>query len=353
MTATPAPELAPQLVGLLDRLAQTVVDGLGFGVAVVNLVRSDGSVHVVSVAGDEQAKSALIGTGGSAEIWNALLTGAESWGSLRFIDHRSDTVTTEVQSWVPDIEISLEEDAWHPEDVLLAPLVAEDGSLLGVMSVDLPANGRRPAPGICRALEAFAIAAAFAVEHTTLRERAEASESLYKELASHDQLTGVANRSALVQEIERAVHARRGDGDLLALVFVDLDGFKRVNDRHSHAAGDHVLQTVARRLRSQLRSRDHVARWGGDEFLVLLDHLPSEQVCLEIVQRLRAAVAEPIRYDEVDFVVTASVGVALLPREHGTDVDGLVRVDELVRRADAAMYEVKHTGRDAVAVHAS
>ena len=121
----------------------------------------------------------------------------------------------------------------------------------------------------------------------------------------------------------------------MALAFLDLDGFKRINDRYSHTAGDLVLQTVAIRLRSQLRPGDRVARWGGDEFLMLLQNLDSERDARQVLKRLSAAVAEPIPYAGHQLHVTASVGVAVVdPREEPN-------IDDLVRRADAAMYVVK------------
>lgn len=344
-TPGPAPTFSGDLVEMLDRLAQTIVDALGFGVAVVNLARSDGSLEVVSVAGEEQARGALLGTSDSAALWNQMLQASELWGALRFIDHRNQAATTAMLSWVPEMETVIAEDAWHPEDALFAPLVAVDGSRLGVLSVDLPHDGRRPGSATCRALEAFAISAALAIEHATLRERAEASEARYKALATQDQLTGIANRSSIIADIDLAIRNRRQNPRLLALAFLDLDGFKQINDLYSHAAGDHVLQTVALRLRHRLRPADRVARWGGDEFLVLLHDPESESDALRVLERLRAAVAEPILYAGSQLQVTASVGVALLDAAEEADFDALVR------QADAAMYQVKRAGRNAVTVH--
>ncbi|HEY0237922.1 MAG TPA: diguanylate cyclase [Friedmanniella sp.] len=341
----PAPTLSGDLVGMLDRLAQTIVDALDFGVAVVNLANPDGLLEVVSVAGDEGARAALLGSTEVATRWDQMLEVSEAWGSLRFIDHRNAAATADIFSWVPDVEAGTVEDAWHPEDALFAPLVATDGSRLGVLSVDLPHDGRRPSPTTCRALEAFAVSAALAIEHATLRERAEASEARYKALATHDQLTGIANRSSIIHDIDLSSGRPERHQRMMALAFLDLDGFKQINDLHSHAAGDHVLRTVAERLASRLRPGDQVARWGGDEFLVLLRNLDSERDALHVLERLAAAVAEPILYAGEPLQLTASVGVALLePNEESN-------LDDLVRSADAAMYRVKRAGRNAVSVH--
>jgi len=328
---------------MLDLLAQTIVDALGFGVACINITRPDRDLEVVSVAGDPQAREMLLGTVHSGVIWDQMLDASEPWGRLRFADHRSEAADVDMLTWVPDIEpVDTDEAAWHPNDALFAPLTAEDGSRLGILSVDLPHDGRRPGPTTRRALEAFAISTALAIEHATLRSRAEASEQLFKQLATHDPLTGLGNRSMLMDRLGHAVTARQ-DGSMLALVFIDLDGFKGINDRHSHAAGDVVLQTVAERVRSVVRPHDTVCRWGGDEFLVLLEQLDTSQAGLEVASRVASVVAEPIRFTDHDLHVTASVGVAFRQPSDAFDLD------ELVRRADEAMYQVKAGGSNGYA----
>ncbi len=337
MAPWPAPTLSGDLVGMLDRLARTIVDALGFGVAVVNLANPDGVLEVVSVAGDEGATAALLGTSEPASRWDRMLELSESWGALRFIDHRNEEATADIFSWVPEMEAGSGADDWHPEDALFAPLVATDGSRLGVLSVDLPQDGRRPNPTTCRALEAFAISAALAIEHATLRARAEASEARYRTLATHDQLTGIANRSSIIDDLDPDRRREDGRRRPKALAFLDLDGFKEVNDLHSHEAGDHVLRTVAGRLKSRLRPDDQVARWGGDEFLVLLRDLDDRRDVRSVVERLSAAVSEPIPYAGRVLQLSASVGVAVL------DPDEELDLDDLVRRADEAMYRAKRS----------
>ena len=305
-----APSFSTTLIGRADQLAQTLVDALGLGLAVVHLTRSDGALEVVSVAGDERTRTALLGT----------------------------------VSWLPQAEAVTPEDGGRPGDGLCAPLLAADGSRLGVLWVDVPDDGR-PAALLGQALEAFAVAAALALEETVRRERAEASAARSEALAARDPLTGIANRAGISRDIERAIQSRRQDQRLMALAFLDLDGFKQVNDRHSHAAGDHVLQTVAARLHGQLRPGDRAARWGGDEFLVVLQNLDGEPDALLVLERLCAALAEPIHHAGHQLQVTASVGVAL---RHPAEQANL---EKLVRRADAAMYQVKRAGRNGIAVH--
>ncbi|WP_377644249.1 putative bifunctional diguanylate cyclase/phosphodiesterase [Oryzobacter terrae] len=330
------------LIGMLDLLAETIVQALGFGVAVVNLARADGTMEVVSVAGDEDARSLLLGTADSIDRWRGLLEASEDWGRLRFQDHHHDLASADVFAWVPDMEMVDAEDAWHPEDALFAPLVTEDGTLLGVLSVDLPRDGLRPGLATRNALEAFAVSVTLAIEHATLRQRAERSEQAVLRQATHDPLTGLANRALLEERLGAAL--ARDDEHLTAVVFIDLDRFKLVNDLLSHAVGDQVLCAVADRIVGCARPYDTAARWGGDEFLVLLEQLPSEAAALEVVRRITASLVDPVHTGDREVRVTVSMGVALVgPRDS-------VDPDELIRRADTAMYEIKSSGRDSHAL---
>jgi diguanylate cyclase (GGDEF)-like protein len=336
------PTVSDDLVTMLDLLSQTIVSALGFGVAVINIAHPDGTFEVASVAGDAGARATLLGTVDSAEMWDDMLAASDSWGRLRFADHRNELARSDLLSWIPDVELLEAEDAWHPEDALFAPLIGSDGTRVGILSVDLPADGRRPSPATCRALEGFAVCSALAIEHATLRARAEESERLLREQAGRDSLTGVGNRSMLFDRLQHALTARR---PVLALAFIDLDGFKVVNDRFSHSVGDGVLATIAQRIRAAVRPHDTVVRWGGDEFLVLFEELDGAEDVIPAVERIQAAVAEPVRHDGLDLGVTASVGVAFQHPEDDFDAD------ELVRRADVAMYSVKNAGRDGFAIY--
>lgn len=328
-----------QVVAMLDLLSATIVHALGFGVACINIARPDGTFETVSVAGDDDARRMLLGSVISAEIWDELLAVSEPWGLLRFADHRNEAANPDTLSWVPDVVPLEGEDAWHPEDALYAPLTASDGSRLGTLSVDLPRDGRRPNSSTCQALEAFAISAALAIENADLRVRAETSEHRYRWLASHDNLTGIGNRSILSERLHHALTRRAEDEPLLAaVVFIDLDRFKRINDDYSHQAGDHVLKTVANRIKGLVRPHDTVARWGGDEFVVLLEHVESETAATAVAQRITAAIAEPMWRSGRDVSVTASVGVAMWR------AGDQIGVDRLITRADTAMYLVKSDG---------
>ena len=156
-------------------------------------------------------------------------------------------------------------------------------------------------------------------------------------LASRDPLTGLVNRTELEREL---AHQLLAPDRPLALCFVDLDGFKEVNDRHGHRAGDEVLAAVANRLESCVRGEDVVARYGGDEFVVLVAAqagLPATEVAVEVARRITAALADPLVVAGSHHLVTASIGVAIFPRD-ATDPD------TLLTRADAAMYIAKSAG---------
>jgi diguanylate cyclase (GGDEF)-like protein/PAS domain S-box-containing protein len=166
--------LPPELAETLQSVADTIVELLGFEIAVINLVCDDDptTLAAAAVAGPEEVREALIGHRQGRNGWNVLLSASEPWGKLRFLDHRTapadpDDLVTWIP-WIPDIAISDDPDAWHPDDALFAPLEAGDGRHLGVLSVDVPRDGKRPDPSTRRALEAFAVTASLAIEHATL-----------------------------------------------------------------------------------------------------------------------------------------------------------------------------------------
>jgi diguanylate cyclase (GGDEF)-like protein len=158
-------------------------------------------------------------------------------------------------------------------------------------------------------------------------------------LAYHDALTGLPNRRLLLDRLSVALHLARRSGERVAVLFLDLDRFKVVNDSLGHAAGDRLLQAVARRVREAVREGDTLARIGGDEFTLLLPGLHRTEGAGRVVQKLRDAMALPFVLDGHEVFVTASVGVALYP-EDGEDAE------TLIRHADIAMYRAKEAGRD-------
>jgi diguanylate cyclase (GGDEF)-like protein/PAS domain S-box-containing protein len=168
-----------------------------------------------------------------------------------------------------------------------------------------------------------------------------ANEARIQYLATHDVLTGLPNRAAFNQHLEAGLQRARRADKQLALLFIDLDGFKRVNDTLGHAAGDEVLKEVAGRLRSVLRRADVVARLAGDEFVVILEALDSEDAAASVVRKVLEALNKPYFASAESVQPGASVGVAMYPR-HGEDAESLLR------HADTAMYRAKARGKHRV-----
>lgn len=157
--------------------------------------------------------------------------------------------------------------------------------------------------------------------------------------AIHDPLTGLANRAMIHERLERALRRSKRQGHSVALLFIDLDGFKLVNDSHGHQAGDELLKTIAQRLVDHVRPGDTIGRLGGDEFVVLCDHVESPAAVANLADRLNDLLREPVTLSGRRLFATASIGLAI---GHGTTHSA----DELLRNADAAMYQAKEQGRD-------
>ena len=166
-------------------------------------------------------------------------------------------------------------------------------------------------------------------------------------LAEHDSLTGLLNRRRFQQELERERKRARRSHGRAAILYIDIDHFKRVNDTYGHKAGDDVLQSIARRLVLRLRDTDIIARLGGDEFAVLLLDLSSIEDARRIADEIRTAVrSEPVPVADTMVPVTISIGIATLGEGEGAD-------DQVLIAADNAMFEAKRSGRDGVSLAAA
>jgi diguanylate cyclase (GGDEF)-like protein/PAS domain S-box-containing protein len=175
----------------------------------------------------------------------------------------------------------------------------------------------------------------------TERRRAEAALA---RLAHLDTLTGLPNRAALLPQLEAMLSNARRLGNMLAVLFVDLDGFKQINDSLGHRVGDELLVKVARRLKGALRVEDFVARLGGDEFVVLAGNLAQAELVPSIARKLIETIDRPFAIDGHELKVTASAGVSLCPADR-SDADGLLR------HADSAMYRAKELGKNRFVIH--
>ena len=163
-------------------------------------------------------------------------------------------------------------------------------------------------------------------------------EEAVQSAAQTDPLTGLANRALLGERLSRAVARCRRIGGQLALLYLDLDRFKEVNDSLGHGAGDALLKDFALRLRRSVRASDTVARFGGDEFVVLLEDVKARDNAVRIAEKVVEEARHPLRVDGREIVATTSIGLA-----YG---DGSEDEDALLKRADAALYDAKAAGRD-------
>lgn len=179
------------------------------------------------------------------------------------------------------------------------------------------------------------VAGAVLVFHDVSRSLATALKMSH--LAQHDALTGLPNRSLLAERLSRAIGLARRHRKQVALLFLDLDCFKHVNDSLGHAIGDQVLRSVADRLAECVRDTDTVCRQGGDEFVILLAEIERPRDAGSVAEKLRAAIAVPHLIGGQEVHVTSSIGISVFP-------DDGVDVEPVMRNADAAMYRAKATG---------
>jgi diguanylate cyclase (GGDEF)-like protein/hemerythrin-like metal-binding protein/PAS domain S-box-containing protein len=157
-------------------------------------------------------------------------------------------------------------------------------------------------------------------------------------IAGHDALTGLPNRVLLADRLELAIANAERSSEIFAVCYLDLDGFKPVNDRLGHAAGDQLLCEIAKRFKSVVRSNDTVARVGGDEFVIVLGKMKSPDECKVILDRLLEEISRPIHIGNETAHVTTSIGVAIFPHD-GSDSESLLKL------ADQAMYLAKNSGK--------
>ena len=211
------------------------------------------------------------------------------------------------------------------------------GEMLGDIGVYLP-DSRLPSVEERLLLERATSLAAVAIERRGF-------ESALEHQALHDELTGLPNRTLLLDRIEQALSRHRRLGHRLAVLFVDLDGFKLINDSLGHAAGDQLLRQVAERFSGAVRDGDTVGRFGGDEFLVLCEEAEDEAGALAVADRLAQALEQPLVVAESETFVRASIGIALAEPD-----DAAATAESLVRNADVAMYRAKEQGRDRTAL---
>ena len=178
-------------------------------------------------------------------------------------------------------------------------------------------------------------------QNDLLEVRADLSKSQEKEkdalhIALHDPLTGLPNRLLLEQYLDHGLTQSRRYGHKLALMFIDLDKFKNINDSYGHDIGDRVLITVAKRLQAFVRGEDIVSRWGGDEFVCVLLNINLESDVISLAEKMVARISETCEFDGIVLSISAAIGIAICPRDGET-------AEILFKQVDRAMYRSKGT----------
>jgi len=157
-----------------------------------------------------------------------------------------------------------------------------------------------------------------------------------QELAYYDELTGLPSRRLVLDRLDMAIHEAERRGEQVGVMFIDLNKFKAINDTHGHLGGDFVLKTVADRLQSGIRKNDSAGRLGGDEYLIVVTGNPDASTLQGIRQKLLQAISEPFLWQNITMTVSASIGLAIYPKDGDKSAD-------LIAKADASMYEDKHS----------
>jgi len=168
-----------------------------------------------------------------------------------------------------------------------------------------------------------------------------------------DELTGLPIRSSLLESLDLALKGLQGSNAILAVCFIDLDGFKEINDQHGHALGDQALSLVSARLQNSIRSDDLLCRWGGDEFVVVLQNIDRPESVENLANRLLTAISHPLRLsadEPLTLFLGASIGVSIVMPS--TSIASQEKVDALtlIERADQAMYNAKKAGKNRIEI---
>jgi len=376
--------LAPATAGKLLALPQNGLQLLGETREDLRVGHEQGHAYVYSLSERGETHGLLVVTGGAASsrhlqgpldalatqvsmaLESAALTeeihrreSEERFGSL--VQHASDLITVldadaTVLYQSPSIERVL---GYAPEDIvgtrfdhLLDP--EETSRLLHLLADGASYAGSETEVLECSLRHRDGTLRQFEVLHTNLLQdeavrgivlnsrdvsERKAFEEQLAHQAFHDPVTNLANRALFAERVRHAVARNRREHSGLAVIFMDLDDFKTINDSLGHAAGDEVLIEVAKRVATSIRVTDTAARFGGDEFAILLEDIASAQEAADTAERILEALTEPLRLEHKELVVRSSLGISVVEGDVAPDAD------ELIRNADAAMYIAKRDGK--------
>jgi len=333
-----APLFAPVLGEVRDRVGQLALrretDGAGVD-APVQLARRSGAARLIFDGNEPRIVAAVAlparGVGESAFGRLVMVASAPLTGSVlaEFALRHSH----------PDLRVET-----GPHDASALPLKDEAGQVRAWLAWTPERPGdvvlERLLPALGLTLIAIGLFSAFMFRHVrTVTTDLVAREAEATHLANHDPLSGLPNRAFFAERLDNELAHLQPSEDGLAVLFLDLDRFKEINDTHGHAAGDHLIRVVAKRLTSVLRGADTLARFGGDEFAIIQTGVRTAGDCASLGHRVLEAIREPVDIHGTLVFVGISVGIAMAP-DNGRDRETLTKL------ADVALYRAKHEGRN-------
>ncbi|MEO1751018.1 EAL domain-containing protein [Thiofaba sp. EF100] len=329
---------AEALMAVEKRVLEMVVGGEPISAAMTELARSleelSGQMFcAILFRESEEATTFSISTGrGLPKTYAEILTAEPSVIPVRCCDARMP---------MPDLPDILQDGRWATYrrfvggfDVVphaVTPIASSSGQFLGLILQHYRPGTSAP-PQDAELIRIGNNLASIAIERRQAEERLD-------HLAHYDPLTGLPNRSLFHERLERALVRANRSGHQVAVMFLDLDRFKMINDTLGHEAGDALLKTVAQRLRTCVRMEDTVARLGGDEFTIILENITHVDDVAQVAHKIIDALAPSMQVSGHEVFATTSIGIALYPN------DG-VRIEDLLKNADTAMYQAKDRGRN-------
>ncbi len=344
-----------RLEAILDKLINILLESSG-AQDIYYLTKNEQDVYIIRAEGHAGGRAKNIGE-------RAADAGSIALGILHYVDRTGETLALDN---APASELFMQDAhivAAAPKSVLCMPIVNK-GDLKGILYLEnklvqgIFDTKRLEALGVIASQLAISLENAylyanlqFLVDDRTKELKEEIgirrmAEARLERMANHDTLTNLPNRRMFQTHLERSIDAAFFEKTMIAVLFIDLDGFKLINDRYGHDKGDIVLIAVANRLIEAVRSCDMVCRLGGDEFILVIENVKSKAVLARLCKRIINAIKEPIRIDDAGrtAVVTSSIGISLLGR------DGNI-AEELIANSDKAMYEAKKAGKNRYAFY--
>jgi len=322
---------------LFPSIASAVARGLGFQKVVLSLYDREANAftpraHFGMDEGWETTRGVSVPAEEITKHWNDGNRVSKSY----HVRDRAQRETGPARAALPRRVLAGGDDSWSPSELLWIPLYSED-RLLGCLRVDEPRNGKSATLETIRSLEIFANQAVSAIE--TARSYNEAREQSIR-----DSLTGAFNHRHFQDVLQRELGRAERLGRPLTVLMLDIDDFKSINDRFGHPVGDAILQGIVGEIRSEVRGdMDLLARYGGDEFALVLPETPASEAVL-VAERVRRRVDERLfRMPDSHQVLRATVSIGL-----ATYPDDAAENRDLVEKADAALYRAKHGGKNAV-----